>query len=143
MHVKALPVRHFYNHRMRRRFMEPLLAAIEEADMVCGHNIVRFDLPVLRGEALELGLPRLGPVLAEDTIRLRGVRHKKGQDVLAQTMGVPEEKLPLNWSQWEAAYGEKNLDTVIERVAGDVRQHQALRAAMRERGWLPKPVMSR
>lgn len=139
--MDALPVRHFYNQRMRRRFLEPLWAALEAADVWTGHNILRFDLPVLDGEALKLGLPRLPRRLVQDTIGLRKIRAKKGQDVLAAVLGVVDEKLPLNWAQWEAAYGEKTLGTVKERVAGDVVQHKALRLAMSENGWLPRPRM--
>lgn len=139
--VDALPVRHFYNPRMRRRFLEPLWDALEQADVWTGHNILRFDLPVLDGEALKLGLPRLPGRLVQDTIGIRKIRAKKGQDVLAHVLGVVDEKLPLNWAQWEAAYGEKTLATVKERVAGDVIQHKQLRLAMAEHGWLPRPRM--
>jgi DNA polymerase elongation subunit (family B) len=135
--VDALPVRHFYNARMRARFLRPLWDALNEADVLTGHNILRFDLPVLDGEALKLGLPRLPRKQVQDTISLRRIRAKKGQDVLAHVFGVVDEKLPLNWAQWEAAYGEKTLATVKDRVAGDVRQHKALRLAMLEHGWLP------
>lgn len=139
--VDALPVRHFYNPRMRRRFLQPLWDALEQADVWTGHNILRFDLPVLDGEALKLGLPRLPARLVQDTIGIRKIRAKKGQDVLAHVLGVVDEKRPLNWAQWEAAYGEKTLATVKERVAGDVIQHKQLRLAMAQRGWLPRPRM--
>lgn len=141
--VDALPVKHFYNPKKRARFLKPLWDALNEADVWTGHNILRFDLPVLDGEALKLGLPRLPPRLVQDTIGLRKIRAKKGQDVLANVLGVHDEKLPLNWAEWEAAYGEKHLDTVKDRVAGDVKQHKALRLAMLERGWLPAPRMRR
>lgn len=139
--VDALPVRHFYNQRMRRRFLEPLWQALEQADVWTGHNILRFDLPVLDGEALKLGLPKLPARLVQDTIGIRKIRAKKGQDVLAHVLGVVDEKLPLNWAQWEAAYGERTLATVKDRVAGDVIQHKQLRLAMAEHGWLPRPRM--
>lgn len=139
--VDALPIRHFYNNRMRKRFLAPLWDVLAEADVWTGHNLLRFDLPVLDGEALKLGLPRLPRRLVQDTIGIRKVRAKKGQDVLAAVLGVDAEKLPLNWAQWEAAYGEKDLATVKARVAGDVVQHKALRLAMADRGWLPAPRM--
>ena len=139
--VDALPVRHFYNPRMRARFLRPLWAALEAADVWTGHNILRFDLPVLDGEALKLGLPRLPARLVQDTIGIRKIRAKKGQDVLSAVLGVVDDKLPLNWAQWEAAYGEKTLDTVKARVGGDVIQHKALRVAMADHGWLPAPRM--
>lgn len=139
--MDALPVRHFYNPRMRKRFLQPLWDALGQADVWTGHNILRFDLPVLDGEALKLGLPKLPSRLVQDTIGIRKIRAKKGQDVLAAVLGVVDEKLPLNWAQWEAAYGEKTLATVKERVSGDVIQHKQLRHAMLEHGWLPKARM--
>jgi len=139
--VEALPPSAFYDIDARRRFLLPLLAAIEQADVVTGHNILRFDLPVLNAECMKLGLPSLEPVLAQDTIRLpRSKGFKKGQDNLSHALSVPEEKLPLNWAQWQAAYGEPDLATVKERCASDVAMHVEMRAAaMRERGWLKPP----
>jgi len=138
--VEALSPASFYDVEARRRFLLPLLAAIEQADVVTGHNILRFDLPVLNAECMKLGLPSLEPVLAQDTIRLpRSKGFKKGQDNLAHALDVPEEKLPLNWAQWQAAYGEPDLATVKERCASDVLMHVEMRAAMRERGWLKPP----
>ncbi len=142
--VEALPVESFYDLDARRRFLLPLLAAIEEADVLTGHNIIRFDLPVLNAECLRLGLPLLQPVLAQDTIRLpKSKGFKKGQDNMAHALGVPEEKLPLNWAQWQAAYGEPDLATVKERCASDVLMHVEMRQAMKERGWLTSPRLWR
>lgn len=140
--VAALPVRSFYSVRARRRFLGPLLEALREADVVTGHNVLRFDLPVLQAEVMRLGLPSLRPVLVQDTIRLpRSKGFKKGQDNLGTLLDVPLEKLPLNFQQWADAYAEKDLGTVKDRVAGDVRQHMLIREEMRKRGWLKPPRM--
>lgn len=141
--AKALPVRHMFNVRYRARFLRPLLDAINAADMLTGHNILRFDLPVLNGEAAKLGLGPLPARLVSDTIRIGRARVKKGQDVMAHMFGVTDEKLPLNWAEWQAAYSEPTLETVLDRVKGDVVQHMALRAAQRDRGWLRPPTMWR
>lgn len=138
--VEALPVAEFYDKEARRKFLLPLLAAIEEADVVTGHNIIRFDLPILMSECLLLGLPTLDPVLVQDTIRLpRSKGFKKGQDNMAHALGVVQEKLPLNWAEWEAAYGERTLETVKERCASDVLMHLEMRQRMLEEGWLKAP----
>ena len=68
--VDALPVADREDFDARRRFLLPLLAAIEQADVVTGHNIVRFDLPVLMADIMRVGLPALEPMLVQDTIRL-------------------------------------------------------------------------
>lgn len=138
--VEALPVAHFYDLDARREFLQPLLAAIDEADVLTGHNIVRFDLPVINAECLRLNLPTLRPKLVQDTIRLpKSKGFKKGQDNMAHGLGVKEEKMPLSWAQWAAAYAEADLATVKERCASDVRGHMAMRTAMRREGWLAAP----
>lgn len=140
--VEALPVRSFYNVRARRRFLQPLLEALEAADVVTGHNVLRFDLPVLQAEVMRLGLPSLRPVLVQDTIRLpRAKGFKKGQDNLGVLLEVETGKLPLNFQQWADAYAEPDLGTVKDRVATDVLQHMQIRDQLRERGWLKPPRM--
>lgn len=138
--VEALPPAAFYDLDARRRFLEPLVELVREAGVVTGHNVLRFDLPVLQADVMRVGLPSLPSVLVQDTIRLpRSKGFKKGQDVLAALLDVDAEKLPLHWGAWAAAYAEDTLDTVKARVVGDVRQHMQLREAMRDRGWLTAP----
>lgn len=140
--VSALPVRDFYNHEARRRFLRPLFDIIAEADVLTGHNIVRFDLPVLNAECLLLGLPRIGSKMIQDTIQLpKSKGFKKGQDNMGFAFGVKAEKLPLSWAQWEAAYAEPDLATVKERCASDVLMHIELREKMRQVGLLQPPKM--
>lgn len=142
--VAALPVADFYDKEARRAFLAPLLEAIGGADVVTGHNLLRFDLPVLNAECLLLGLPPLRPVAVQDTIRVPKAKgFKKGQDNMSHALGVKEEKMPLSWAQWEAAYGEPDLATVKERCASDVRMHLTMREEMLQRGWLRAPRMWR
>lgn len=138
--VEALPVAAFYDLDARRAFLRPLLDAIGRADVLTGHNIVRFDLPIVNAECLRLNLPTLRPTLVQDTIRLpKSKGFKKGQDNLGHALQVAEEKLPLSWAQWAAAYGEPDLWTVKERCASDVRMHLSIREEMLRRGWLGAP----
>jgi hypothetical protein len=138
--VEALPVAAFYDLDARRRFLLPMLAAIEEADVVTGHNLLRFDLPILQAECLRLNLPLLGSVMVQDTIRVpKSKGYKKGQDNMSHGLGVKQEKLPLSWAQWAAAYAEPDLATVKERCLSDVLMHIEMREKMLERGWLRAP----
>lgn len=138
--VEALPPRDFYDLGARRQFLLPLLDAVAEADVLTGHNIIRFDLPLLNAECMKVGLPRLGAVLAQDTIRVGKAKgFKKGMDNIAHVLGVEDEKLPLNWAEWQAAYGEPDLATVKERCASDVLMHIKMRERMRKAGWLAPP----
>lgn len=142
--VRALPPVDFYDLDARRRFLQPLAALIADAGVVTGHNIIRFDLPVLNADLMRVGLPPLEPVMVQDTIRLpKSKGFKKGQDVLSAVLGVEAEKLPLHWGAWAAAYADDSLATVKARVVGDVRQHMQLRERMREQGWLMTPKMWR
>lgn len=125
----------------RRKMLEPLLAAIGEADMVTGHNLLRFDLPVMMSECLRLGLPVLDTVRVQDTMRLvRTKGFKKGQNNLAALLHVPEPKLALSWQEWQHAYEEKGWATVVERCVSDVRSHKLMRQELLDRGWLRDPV---
>ena len=139
-----LPAADLYSLERRRVFLEPLVERILSADVLTGHNIRRFDMPVLQAECLRLGLPLVGPVLTQDTIRLpKSKGFKKGQDVMSVLLGVPLPKKSLNYQEWQDAYAEPDMATVRERVVGDVLQHKQLRLRMMERGWLEAPRMWR
>lgn len=122
--------------------VEPFLAAYSEATMVTGHNLLRFDLPVLQADLLREGYPPLRAQLVQDTMRIVKTKgFKKGQDNLSTLVRSPEQKMPLNWQEWDDAYQEPGWPTVIERVVSDVRGHKLLRAEMLRRGWL-KPAVA-
>lgn len=118
------------------------LAFYRDAGMVTGHNLLRYDLPLLSTEMMRAGLPPLTPVRVQDTIRIVKTKgFKKGQDNLSTLVRSPEQKMPLNWQEWDDAYREPGWPTVIERVVSDVRGHKLLRAEMLRRGWLKPAVM--
>lgn len=136
----VLPPRHLYDNLVRRRFLAPLIDQINQATMVSGHNLVRFDLPVLNAELMRLGMRPLAPIQVLDTMRVPKAKgFKKGQDNLAVLLRVPEPKKHLNWQEWQDAYSDPTLATVRERVESDVRQHLQVREAMRANGWLKPP----
>ena len=144
VHVSTLAVADFYDLDARQRFLEPLVAAIRDAGMVTGHNILRFDLPVLNADCMRVGMASLPAVLAQDTIKLpKSKGFKKGQDVLADLVGVEAEKLPLHWGAWARGYADTGMSLIRERVSGDVVQHMQLRDGLRARGLLSAPRMWR
>ena len=131
----------FRRPERRRKMLIPLLEAISEADMLTGHNIIRFDLPVLNAECMRLNLPTLGTKLVQDTIRLDKTKgFKKGQDNLVTLLGTTTPKLALSWQEWQHAYEEKGWATVVERCKSDVEGHKEMREALLECGWLKDPV---
>lgn len=131
----------FRRPERRRKMLVPLLEAIDEADMLTGHNILRFDLPILEAECRRLNLPSLPEKRVQDTIRLGKTKgFKKGQDNLSALTEVPIPKLALSWQDWQLAYEEKGWATVKERCESDVEGHKLLRQEMLDRGWLKEPV---
>jgi hypothetical protein len=117
--------------------------AIEEADMVVGHYIRGFDLPLLNGELLRGNAEPLKPVLSLDTKLDLNKAHgrSKSQKNLAADFGLEEPKVDVTLAEWEAFNGrEDEADgPVIVRVVGDVVQNMALRAVLAEAGWLGAP----
>lgn len=130
----------FGNPERRTRMLKPFLAAFEQADMVTGHNLLRFDLPVIHAEIMRLRLPPLKPVRVQDTIRLlRTKGFKKGQDVLGRLYRLEEQKLSLNWQDWQDAYDEPGWPTIRARAESDVAMHKELRAELVTLRYLKPP----
>ena len=131
----------FSRPKRRAKMLKPLLEAISEAEMLTGHNLLRFDLPVLASECMRLGLPVVRPILVQDTMRIaRAKGFKRGQDNLAELFDVPIKKLALSWQGWQHAYEEPNWQTVKDRAESDVMAHKILRERLLERRLLKPPV---
>lgn len=128
----------------RKKMIAKFLPEYEKADMLTGHNLLRFDLPVLNSDCLRLGFPSLSPKLVQDTMRLVKTKgFKKGQDNIGKLLRLPVDKLPLSWQEWQDAYEENDWATVRDRAASDVIQHKLMRLEMIERKWLLPPRMWR
>lgn len=135
----------FFSREIRGQRLAPLLEAIGEADMLIGHNIVRFDLRVLQAECVRCGLPNLPAVKVQDTIRLVKTKGlKKGQDDLSVMLGSPVKKKAMNWEEWDRAYEQDGWAEVIDRCVTDVKGHKIMWERLREddrllavRVWMP------
>lgn len=124
----------------RAEMLDPLLTAIGEADMVTGHNLRRFDLPVINAECMRLGLEPIRSVLVQDTMQLvRSKGLKKGQDNLARLLEVRTQKLPLDWQAWQDAYDEPDWKTIRLRAESDVVGHKEVREELLARGLVKSP----
>lgn len=125
---------------LRAFMLSKLVAEIRKADMVTGHNITRFDLPVVNAECLRLGLEPLPSVLVQDTMALIKTKgFKKGQDNIGELLSVPLQKKSLSWQGWQDAYEEKGWKGVVERCESDVLMHKQMRQKMLDLGWLRPP----
>jgi len=138
------PLGLFGEPELRKTMLEPLLEAIEEAQMLTGHNIIRFDLPVINSECMRLGLKPISNKLVQDTMRIvRSKGFKKGQDNIGHLLKLEQEKLHLDWQAWQDAYDEDGWPTVRERAESDIIQHKLIREEMIANNWLKRPIMWR
>lgn len=127
----------------RRRGMELFLRDYAKADMVTGHYIRGFDLPLINATCARLGLPMLGGVLAHDTkndlMRMHGL--SKSQENLAAYFDMKHEKEKMNTHLWEVGNSlvAEGRHETKRRVVGDVNQHIEFRQSLLKSGYLNPP----
>lgn len=130
-----------------RNMAEGFRYMYDQADIVTGHFIRGFDLPVLNGFMLDLGLPPLSDKLTHDT--KNDLRKRKyvssSQENLAAALGIRAPKIQMNQIKWREAnrLTPEGLRLTERRVVGDVRQHVQLRHKLVELDWLDKPRLWR
>ena len=131
-----------YEKPQRRKLMlARFRRELDKATMVTGHNLLRFDLPVLNADLIRLGLPPLGPVRVQDTMRIvRTKGLKKGLDNLSGMLKTLAKKEAKDWQEWEDAYATPGWPEVISRAKSDVVLHKEVREAMLERGLVRAPI---
>lgn len=123
--------------------LEKFRRVYDEADIVTGHYIRKFDLPVLNGAMLEHGFPPLPPKRTIDTkldLRARaGI--SASQENLAGMLQLAEGKFHMSDYLWREAsrLTPEGIEKTRRRVYDDVVLHKALYAALDKRGWL-KPA---
>jgi hypothetical protein len=116
-----------------------------EADMVSGHYVRAFDLPMINGALMEFGLPKLSPKLVCDT---RLDMSKKGdipasQEYLGDLLGISITKVHMGQHAWRTAnrLTPEGLEATRKRVTTDVYQHMLIRGKMLELNLLKSPRM--
>jgi DNA polymerase elongation subunit (family B) len=138
-------------HMLNRRagsgkaMLKAFYKAYQAADVVTGHYIRGFDLPVLQWSYAEYELPLLGSILTHDTkgdlLKMQGL--SKSQENLGSFVGTPAPKVAMNMDNWREAnrLTPKGLKLVEERVVGDVIQQLQMRSELMRRGLLGPPKM--
>lgn len=125
---------------MLQKFVE----AYDHADLVTGHYIRGFDLPLINGALTEFQLPMLGEKLSHDTKIDAGRRHgmSSSQESWGAMLGLEHDKEQMDQAKWRKANRLKpeGLIEVRRRVVGDVKQHIELRNRMLALGYLGNPV---
>lgn len=127
----------------RRKGLEAFLAAYNAADLVTGHYIRGFDLPLINAACFRLGLAPLPQKLSEDTksdlTKMGGL--SKSQENLAAYLDAKHEKPNMNTHLWEVANAlvREGRQETKRRVVGDVDMHIEFRNSLIETGHLCRP----
>lgn len=121
------------------------VAAYNQADLVTGHFIRGYDLPVINGALSEYKLPPLDDKMTQDTkldlIKRRGL--SGSQENLGAMLNLMTPKVKMHQSAWREAnrLTPAGLEATRQRVVGDVRQHLELYAKLLELHYLRPPVL--
>lgn len=128
----------------KRDGLDKFLSAYDRADIVTGHYIRGFDLPLINAHCVDLGAHPLGPKLAHDTkgdlISMHGIS-KSQQNMAAHLDDSVKEG--MDTAKWELAntlVREGRAETK-RRVIGDVKQHIQFRQSLLDRHALKPPTV--
>lgn len=125
--------------------LQAFRAAYERADMVTGHFIRGYDLPMINGALTEYQLPALPDKLTQDTkldlVRRAGL--SGSQENIGAMLDLENPKVKMDQKKWRDAnrLTPEGLKAVRERVTGDVKQHIEMRRRLLELGYLGPPVL--
>lgn len=123
--------------------LEAFVEAYNEADMVTGHNIRNFDLPIINGALIERGLPQLSPKLASDTLKelVKRAGWSSSQENLGAMLELLEDKYHMNDTMWREStrLTPEGVELTRRRVMDDVLQHMRLRKVLVARRLLKPP----
>jgi hypothetical protein len=115
----------------------------DAADIVTGHYIRKFDLPILNGALLEWGLNPLAPKLVIDTkVDMIDTEGWSGsQENLSIMLRLDQPKYHMADADWRRAtrLTSGGQERSRKRAESDVRQHKALMKAMQKRKMLRPP----
>lgn len=133
--------------RSRRRMLVDFRDQYDRADMVTGHYIRSYDLPLVNAMLIELGEPALGAKLASDTKSdlppMKGV--SKSQENLAEMFDVEAPKVHMTVPKWRRAnrLTKQGIAEAVERARFDVLQNVGLREELIRRRLLQPPRLWR
>ena len=133
------------DQRSHARMLKAFRKAWDAADVVTGHFIRGYDIPLVQGALIEFGLPLLDEKLTHDT-KLDLLKHNgmsKSQENLSAMHGLERPKVQMDVPAWREAnrLTKKGLKLTEERVLGDVVQHVELREWMLDAGLLGPPKL--
>ena len=117
--------------------------AYDRADLVTGHYIRGYDLPMINGALTEYQLPTLSEKMTHDTKIDLVIRQglSGSQENLGAMLGLVNPKVKMDQAKWRDAnrLTPEGVQLTRERVIGDVRQHIEMRKRLLELGYLAPP----
>jgi hypothetical protein len=125
--------------------LQAFYEAYAQADMVTGHYIRGYDLPMVNGALTEYQLPTLPDKLSQDTkidlVRRQGL--SGSQENIGVMLGLEREKVKMDQRSWRDAnrLTPEGREKTRQRVVGDVRQHIEMRDRLLRLGYLGAPVL--
>lgn len=123
--------------------LEQFRAAWDEADVVTGHFIRGFDIPLMCGARSEYGLPMLADKWTHDTKMDLVSRHgmSGSQENIGSMLGLEHDKVQMNQTLWRSAnrLTKAGLALAKKRVVGDVQMHIEMRKKLLSLGYLARP----
>jgi hypothetical protein len=119
---------------------EAFRAAYDQADIVTGHYIIGYDLPMVNGALTEYSLRPLSDKYACDTkihlIKRAGL--SGSQENIGTMLKLDHPKVKMDQAKWRDAnrLTPEGRALARERVIGDVRQHIEMRQRLLDLGYL-------
>ena len=135
------------DERSRLRMLRAVREAIDEADLVVGHYIRGYDLPLLNAMLVEAGERPLTQILTHDTKndlpKMDGI--SKSQVNLAAMFGIDEQKVYMTVPAWREAnrLTKEGVEGAVARAVDDVLQNMALYRELTSRRLLGPPKVWR
>lgn len=127
--------------------LDAFVQVYNQADLVTGHYIRGFDLPLVNAQLTEFQMPGLSDKMAHDTkidfMVSSGL--SKSQENIGAMLGLANPKVKMNQQKWRAAnrLEPEGIEEARARVAGDVLQHIEMRAELLRLGYLRPPCLWR
>jgi len=125
-------------------YLETFIAPLRQGGiLVVGHNAIRYDLPLLNGTMMKMGLRPLGPQLVCDTyahLLKSDYAYSKSLGNMAERFGI-QAKGSMSEFKWEQVYA--GVPEYLEKLRlyniGDVETTLGLRRELLARGLLRPP----
>jgi hypothetical protein len=145
--IKTVTMGPRWTERSYKQMLKQFVERYNEASIVTGHYILRFDIPLFNSALIEMGMPVLEEKLVSDT-KIHLAKYQflpKTQEHVSGMMRTMNPKEHMTQEDWREAnrLTPKGITETRRRVEGDVRQHYQMRAELISRGLLKAPSIWR